>query len=199
MPAIRQIAKERDWRLVSLTKSGCAFWDVKVVNTNLKRDYRECYGWRENAIARIREEKPGLIITTAAIFNPRPGDFTDRWVAGVQTGVSTLVGTGADVFVIEDTPYPKVDIPTCISRNMTDVSECVLSPEEAYSDNDRRDRSAAAASAAGATLIDPYKWFCTAKACPVIVGNTAVYTDNSHVSSTYSTLLANVLGKELPQ
>ncbi|MFV0372641.1 acyltransferase family protein [Microbacterium sp.] len=199
MPALREIAKQRDWRLVSLTKGGCAFWDVELINTNLKRDFRECYQWRENALERIEEENPTTIITTAAIFNPRPGDFAERWVAGVSTGVDTLVGTGAEVIVLEDTPYPKVDIPTCLSRNMTNTPECVLTPEEAYSDNGRREASAAAAATAGATVIDPYRWFCTTSACPVIVGNTVVFTDNSHVSSTYSTLLANVLGKELPQ
>jgi peptidoglycan/LPS O-acetylase OafA/YrhL len=199
MPALREIALDRGWRLLSFTKGGCPFWDVELVNTNLKRDYTECYEWRDNVTERIREEKPDLIISSAAIFNPRPGDFADRWVAGVTTGVSTLVDMGAPVYVIEDTPYPKSDVPKCIAKNMTDTSACVLTPAEAYSDNDRRERSAAAAEAAGAHLIDPYRWFCSSQGCPVIVGNTVVYTDNSHMSSTYSATLAEVLGKELPQ
>lgn len=198
VPALREVAIERGWKLVSLTKGGCAFWDVELVNTNLKRDYTECYQWRENALERIEQEQPAMVITSAGIFNPRDGDFADRWVAGVETGTQKLVATGAEVVVIEDTPYPKKDVPTCLAQNVTDTTECVLSPEEAYSDNARRERSAAAASAAGATLVDPYRWFCTAEACPVIVGNTIVYTDNSHVSATYSRLLAEVLGEALP-
>lgn len=199
VPALREVAIERGWKLISLTKGGCAMWDVELVNTNLKRDYTECYEWRENVMERIEQEKPELIITSAAIFNPRDGDFADRWVTGVTSATEKLVATGADVYVIEDTPYPKKDIPSCLAQNMTDTAECVLSPQEAYSDNDRRERSAAAAEAAGATLIDPYRWFCTAEACPVIVGNTVVYTDNSHMSATYSRLLGDVLGTELPQ
>jgi len=199
MPALREVAIDRGWKLISLTKGGCAYWDVKLVNTNLKRDFKECYTWRENATERIEKEKPDLIITSAAIFNPREGDFSDRWVAGVSSATERLVGMGAPVYVIEDTPYPKVDIPKCIAQNMTDTTSCGLSPEEAYSDNDRRVRSAEAAAAAGAHLIDPYKWFCTQELCPTIIGNTVVYSDNSHMSQTYSTLLGTVLGKELPE
>ncbi len=199
MPAIREVALDRGWRLVSLTKGGCAYWDVDLVNTNLKRDFRECYTWRENATERIEEENADLVITSAAIFNPRDGDFADRWVAGVSSATERLVDMGAPVYVIEDTPYPKVDIPKCIAQNMTDTTSCGLSPEEAYSDNDRRVRSAQAAEAAGATLIDPYKWFCTQDLCPTIIGNTVVYSDNSHMSQTYSALLGTVLGEELPE
>lgn len=197
MPALREIALQRNWRLVSFTKSGCAYWDVAIINTALKRDYRECYTWRKNVTERLEAEKPDLIITSAAIFGARNGDFTDRWVAGVTTGIDRLVSMNAPVYVIEDTPYPRVDVPKCLAQNMTDVATCGLSPAEAYSDNDRRERSGDAARAAGAITIDPYKWFCTGEICPTIVGNTVTYSDNSHVSQTYSALLGTVLGKEI--
>jgi len=198
-PAVREIAAQRDWRLVSMTKSGCTLNDVKLTNTMLKRDYVECYAWRQKVMDRIEEEKPDLIITTAAIFNPRPGDFADRWVAGVARTTAQLVAFGAPVYVIEDTPYPKRDVPDCLAQNVRAVGECALPIEEAYSDNDRRIRSAQAARDAGANLIDPAAWFCNQTNCPPIVGNVVVYSDNSHMTQTYSRALSTVLAEQLPE
>ncbi|MFT4009345.1 MAG: acyltransferase family protein [Nocardioidaceae bacterium] len=198
-PAMRDIAVQRNWKLVVMTKGGCTLNDVKLTNLMLKRDYVECYAWRQKVMDRIAELNPEMIVTSAAIFNTREGDFTDRWVDGVSTTTAQLVDFGAPVYVIEDTPYPKRDIPDCLAENPTDVGSCTLSIQEAYSDNDRRERSARAAKEAGAKLIDPAAWFCNPQDCPVIVGNTVVYSDNSHVTRTYSRLLSNVLGEKLPK
>lgn len=198
MPALREIAIERGWRLVSLTKSGCTIADVELENTQLKRDYTECYDWREAAWERIEQEDPDLIVTSAAIFSERKGDFTQRWIAGVTSSTERMVATGAPVVMIADTPYPKVDVPTCLAENVRAVGECVLTPEEAYSDPERRLGTVQAAQAAGASVVEPRAWFCATSVCPVIVGNLGVYSDNSHMTQTYSRSLATVLGEELP-
>lgn len=198
MPALREVAIERDWKLISLTKSGCTLNDVELVNSQLKRDYTECYDWREAVWERIEQEQPDLIITSAAIFSERDGDFTERWIEGVETTTQRMVATGAPVVVIADTPYPKVDVPTCLAENVRAVTECVLDPEEAYSDPERRLGTVEAAEEAGAMVIDPRSWFCSESACPVIVGNQPVYSDNSHVTATYSRTLATVLSNEIP-
>ena len=46
--------------------------------------------------------------------------------------------------------------------------------------------------------IDPVNWFCGSKSCPVIVGNTLVYRDNSHMSATYAAQIAPLLSDALP-
>jgi hypothetical protein len=56
---------------------------------------------------------------------------------------------------------------------------------------------AAAAASEGVTVIDPTRWLCTARTCPVIVGNLLVYRDESHLPTAYSTLLAPLLSAEL--
>lgn len=198
MPAMREVAIKNDWKLVSLTKSGCTINEVDLVNTQLKRDYTECYDWRESAWQWIDDNKPDMIVTSAAIFSPREGDFTDRWVAGVEQTTKRMVATGVPVVTIADTPYPKQDIPSCLAENVRKVQDCTLSPEEAYSDPERRRRSEAAAVDAGSQIIDPRSWFCSETECSVIVGNVPLYSDNSHMTATYSRTLATVLGDELP-
>jgi hypothetical protein len=65
-------------------------------------------------------------------------------------------------------------------------------------DGKRRKLIADTAAAAGATVIDPGNWMCTSKICPAIIGNVLVYKDDSHMSATFSSLLAPVLTHYLP-
>jgi hypothetical protein len=47
-------------------------------------------------------------------------------------------------------------------------------------------------------VIDPEPWLCSpAGNCPVVVGNTLVYRDTSHVAESYAETIAPVLGKRL--
>ena len=54
-----------------------------------------------------------------------------------------------------------------------------------------------ATRAHGASIIDPVPWFCTATACPVIIGNVLVYKDRHHMTTVYSRLLAPLLSAAL--
>src|SRR3954454_17639837 len=64
-PALNEIAKERDWRLVGLTKSACPPAEVHVYSGVLRREYRECDQWRERTLKRIvQDENPSLIVTS---------------------------------------------------------------------------------------------------------------------------------------
>lgn len=57
----------------------------------------------------------------------------------------------------------------------------------------------AAASGAAATVIDPTPWLCAPRTgiCPVVVADTAVYRDDSHISEAYAEALAPVLAPSL--
>ncbi len=198
LPTMQKIAAEKKWRLISMTKGACTLYDVAVDNLNLKRDFTECYAWRANVHKRIVAEKPAMVITTAAIFNEREGDFTDRWIEGVTKSVSQLRRTGTQVGLIEDTPYPRVNVPKCLAQHLDDARQCSISMSAAQSDPLRRQGTKDAATAAGATWIESTQWFCDKQTCPPIVGNTLVYRDNSHITATYATYLSRYLAARLP-
>ena len=66
LPALQRIAQANDWRLVSLTKSGCPPVPVTVWNAPLNRPYRECNQWRQNSLQRIEDEQPAYVFVAAA-------------------------------------------------------------------------------------------------------------------------------------
>ncbi len=203
LPALEAVAVQRRWRVVSMTKSGCPLYDVRLVNTLLKRDYRECYAWRDEVLARIAAEKPDQVLLSAFTGSEKPDPgFTGRWADGVETTVGGLRAQGIGVTVLADTPYPRRDVPECLAAHLDDARACAVPRDEALSDPTRRAATLRAAKKAGASTVDPTAWFCTRSTCPVVVGTTVVYSDNSHMSATWSTatrrLLADELGRVSP-
>jgi peptidoglycan/LPS O-acetylase OafA/YrhL len=189
LPTLVELAARHDWRLVSLTKAACPLYDVPLVNQTLNRDYTECYRWRRRALERIRRERPAMVVTSGAVFNPRPG-LTPRWVAGVARTVTALRAGGARVVVLADTPFPGHDVPACLAAHLDDARVCRLPVEEGLTDPARRAGTATAAERAGATVVNPLRWLCGRTGCPAIIGNTLVYRDNSHLTATYARYLA---------
>lgn len=197
-PALIPIARESNWELTIMTKSGCPLYDVPVYSWNFKRDYTECYEWRADAMDRIRELDPDLIVTSAFIGNSRGNEYTDAWIAGTARTVEELqqIG-GSPVVAIADTPWPEMDMRSCLVDHLDDVQECSLDPGQSNRDVDRAALVPAAAGSAGAVVVDPTTWLC-AKSCPAIIGNTPVYSDDSHLSATMSAKLRPVLAEFLP-
>jgi peptidoglycan/LPS O-acetylase OafA/YrhL len=196
-PALERIADERAWRLVVLTKAGCPLWDVQLDLQSLRRDYTECYQWRDAVHERIEQEQPELVVVSAAVFNPRGEDFTQRWADGVtRTTTELRERTGAQVVAIQDTPHPGDDVPRCLAEHEDDVQACAAGREEALKDPGRRALTAQRAAASGAVVVDPVPWFCREE-CPAVIGNTPAYHDDDHITATYARTLAPVLEQRL--
>ena len=103
-----------------------------------------------------------------------------------------LRGTGAKVLVLGPIPDPQSVVPICLSGHLDDPSAC--SPARPIAVNESGIAAESAAThAGGGQYADLTDLFCTTDRCPVIVGNTLVYFDWSHLTLEYSRLLAPVL------
>ncbi|HLL66773.1 MAG TPA: acyltransferase family protein [Micromonosporaceae bacterium] len=202
-PALERIAKDRRWRLISYTKSACPAASVPVRQGELKRPYTECERWRDRALTAVRAMNPAMVVF--ANLNTDFGGLVDAsadpdqtWIDGWLVSVNRVRQAGTKVVVLSDTPFPPANVPDCVSTNLADVTRCAHSQAAALAQPRRRSLLAEAATLAGATVVDPAPWFCTATICPVIVGNVLVYKDASHISTAYADLLAPVLAARLP-
>lgn len=55
-----------------------------------------------------------------------------------------------------------------------------------------------AAAATGVSVVDPVPWLCgTGGGCPVVVADTFVYRDDSHLTESYAEAIAPVLDHEM--
>ena len=129
-----------------------------------------------------------------------PQAFDRAWAAGTTATVRAARASGARVVVLSDTPYAGRDgqsVPECVSAHLESLRDCAFTTATGLEQPRRRALQAAAARAAGATVVDTLGWFCADGACPVIVGNLLVYRDEHHLTTPYATWLAPVVGRAL--
>jgi peptidoglycan/LPS O-acetylase OafA/YrhL len=199
-PALNAIAKQRNLRLAVFTKGACSAADVMIYLPAVKRAYRECVTWRKFALARIRALHPTIVVASSNADGGDPqglsGSLDSQWTQAWSRTAGRLAARGTRVVYLNDTPWPKTNVPECLAQHPRSITTCAQSTKRA-ADSDRRSMMARAVTKAGATVVDPMPWFCSLKTCPVVVGNILVYKDDSHVSTIYARLLAPILSERL--
>ncbi|GLY94631.1 acyltransferase family protein [Actinoplanes sp. NBRC 103695] len=207
-PALEVIARDRNWRLVVVTKNACSAAATRIFQVKLNRPFNECMTWRRKAWSAIADLRPSRVFMASAAAGGTVVDgsgvpltdptWTDRaWLAGWAETTDRLSSSGARLFLLEDTPYQSSQPLECLSLHPKNPHACVVAADVALLSPDRRRAIALKLRAKGVTVIDPTPWFCTAKACPVIVGNVLVFRDPSHMTATWSRLLAPQLAPRL--
>jgi peptidoglycan/LPS O-acetylase OafA/YrhL len=194
--AVNAIAVANRWKLAFFAKSGCPIGDYPdFVSPTLKRTYTECNAWRPAVIADVVALHPALIIVGSQARSIAGTDPN-----GLEKSIASLKVSGATMVFLADAPSPaaKGSIPDCLSEHPTDIERCAIPRAEAALDSTGRQTEIKGAQRAGATVIDPTPWFCTAASCPAVVQNVIVYEDSSHISATYALLRAPELRRALP-
>jgi peptidoglycan/LPS O-acetylase OafA/YrhL len=195
-PAFEQIAVPRHWRLETMAKITCPLLDLPIISPYLGREYTECEQWRGQVLARLRVERPRLIVVSMS--RRYGGDFGfvsyDRaWVDGLNRLVAQLRATGSAVLVLGAIPDPHAIVPSCLSEHIDDASACTPARPVAVNDAGIAAEQAAATSGGG-QYADLTSLFCTAARCPLIVGNNLVYRDDNHLTVSYAQTLGRVIG-----
>lgn len=203
-PALDHIARQRDWRLVVLTKSACSPARVTLYHDQFKRPYSECDTWREHALSRIADEQPALVLTgnreTARVADDGRRLGASESAAALKDGyvdtLRALRDTGARVITLADNPHPPEDIPSCVSQSLDRLDDCAFSRGEGL-DRDRVN-TRAAREVTDVGLIDPTPAMCRNDTCPAVVGNVLVYRNGAHMTATYMRTMRHWLADRLP-
>ncbi|WP_127360055.1 acyltransferase family protein [Actinacidiphila soli] len=198
-PALDRLAGEHHWKLVSLTKASCKMAEVTIIRNG--KPYASCDTWRQNAIAAIEELRPTLVLVSSSEAGDPIKPMSDprkEWAAGYQKTLQSLVDTGAEVATLLDNPWPKSDAVDCAAKHPLKLQTCANHLPRAIMDQTRRDALRDAAKSTDVAVIDPQPWLCTPEGdCPVVVGNTVVYRDDSHMAETFVESLAPLLNDRL--
>jgi hypothetical protein len=201
-PAFQQIATQRHWRLEMLAKGACPLMNLPSTNPlhGQVDGHFHCAQWRAQILARLRAEHPQLVVVSMFRGYGAGNDrllgvtsYDPAWIDSLGRLVRQLRGTGAKVLVLGPIPDPRSNVPICLSGHLDDVTAC--SPPRSTAVNQSGIAAESAAThAGGGQYADVTDLFCAAHRCPVIVGNTLLYMDWSHLTFEYARLLAPVIG-----
>jgi peptidoglycan/LPS O-acetylase OafA/YrhL len=168
-PALEELAREKGFELISLTKSACPSVDVPRNDQGAFKN-SDCQKWRENSIKRIQEIKPDAVIVSSFQYFTTPSGYPSRstwWNEGQRRLLGDLQGSSQNLIYISDTPHPLRDIPNCLaSRDSHTCDSTEKTPNVIIN---------------GFKKIDPTPWLCSSF-CPAIQDGYVVYRDGSHIS-----------------
>ena len=168
-PALEELAREKGFELISLTKSACPSVDVPRSDQGAFKN-SDCQKWRENSIKRIQVIKPDAVIVSSFQYFTTPSGYPSRsiwWNEGQRRLLGDLQGSSQNLIYISDTPHPLRDIPNCLaSRDSHTCDSTEKTPNVIIN---------------GFKKIDPTPWLCSSF-CPAIQDGYVVYRDGSHIS-----------------
>jgi peptidoglycan/LPS O-acetylase OafA/YrhL len=203
-PALDAVAQQRGWRLVVLTKTACPAVARTVWSGELQRAYTECDAFMAAALQQIAQLHPALVVVSRSKYAAfvvdghaaAPDQTAALWTPAYATTLRAIVAAARHVVVIGDTPQMAMDPADCLSAHLGNVLACARPRAQAVA-SDILAEDQAAATAAGASFIDPTAWVCPSEPCPVVIGSLLLYLDAGHLDATFSAALAPYLGTAL--
>jgi hypothetical protein len=196
MPALDLIGKAYNYEIIPVAKVNCVFMDVKLYAYRLGHSYTSCTKWRLNAIEKIKQLNPALIILsqTEAREEGKPNEKRPQYYADA-------IGRMLDklpfpVLIFAETPNGDINIPTCLARNKSNVAKCVTKKPDVYPAWGYG-RDLLVAKQRNLPLFDFTAALCPGTKCAPIIDGRIVFHDNHHLTATMAKYLATPIGVAL--
>lgn len=193
-PAMLEVADRRGWRIVVMTKNGCAF------STEPRPGGGEaaasCEEWKAQVGEHLRSAPPDAVFTNGT-RSVRAGEAgAERVPEGYLARWEEMADLGVGVIAVRDTPRLDFDAPACVDTEGreacgVDLGE-TLAPRSPFEAPGGRLPS-------GVAAVDMTGYLCPEGRCPSVMGNVLVMGDDDHMTATFSRSLAPALEEALPE
>jgi hypothetical protein len=209
-PAMRTAAEERGWTVYFFGKSACPVVDVEVRRAGDVSTYESCTTWREHLLDRLEtiEGLDAVVIGRwmayrASTLQPggsasTPSTVGRLWQAGAERTFDRLRRVTPRVIVMEDVPWPTVDVPSCLSEHRRDVEACSFSRSRSSGMDAVLVAAEEAAAPAAVRHVDMTDVICPRARCQVVTQTGQImYRDQHHLTAGYSASLWHSLSERL--
>jgi hypothetical protein len=203
---LEDIARRKGWRIVAFQKASCFPIEATLWRGDVARPYVECDTWRRDALAQIGRLRPDLVITSghagygmATEDRSAPRTNANKVAASADPLLKMaqdLRKASPRVVFIGAVPTLKQTAGDCLGSTSSDLASCVVAPDKTLLGvNDAMRR---AAERTGSTYVDALAWMCADEVCPLVVGDTIVYRDTNHVTTTFASSVTRELEAAIP-
>lgn len=201
-----ELGQEFGFRVVPFLRQSCP----TVLGENFGVD-ADCAAWNEGAVAQIIDLDPDAVVSTSTRPLNWDGAGPDAVPLGYEAFWQTLDAYEIPFLGLRDNPWAGTltdevdDANQCLLQHHVDgdtflphedpILACSIPREQVYAPVDPA--AEVLARYPGAVSVDTADWFCTAEACPPIIGNIPVYRDKDHISNAYSSSTRGLLWEHL--
>jgi peptidoglycan/LPS O-acetylase OafA/YrhL len=199
-PAYAEIFNKPGWRLLIVTKSACPMVDEPFFYARFGREYTECAQWRTDALKKIADIKPDIIIFGSAL---NYGFTQEQWQNGTDRILKVISDAAQRVFIMRSTPVLPFDGPSCLAprsrlyKALSSMSECVARVQDPHSDDVYAWLKSTAGHFKNVSVVDMTDAICPQGECHAEQPGVIVFRDSGHLSATFAKSLAPVLAAHL--
>ncbi len=195
-PALKEIVKmNNQWRLVTITKSGCATVGSATYNKQLKREYTECLEWQKNALVIIEKLKPNYTFYSTST---KYGIAEDEFLNGIRKTIEKLRKMSLNLAILADTP--SFDFDPVLATQRSKWQEKLIAKNNIRTSEPMVKKSILKAQLEifqempKTEIIDMNKVICPNEEChfETLQGD-ITFRDSHHITASYSKSLANEL------
>lgn len=186
--AYKTLAKENGWELLVANKQGC-----RLTDTNDHES--QCNVWNDNFIEWLQHNDVDLVVANGTTIGR---ESHEAIAEGAPQRWQQITNSGTELVLMRGTPRPPERADSCLAEGNT-PEECGPTTEYIADTNPLTERDLPE----HAHHIDLLEHVCPqgmttdTDKCPAVVGNVAVWFDNSHLSNTYVATITPLLETEL--
>ncbi len=188
-------------------KGGCPVSDApEMTHPRRIRHYRECARYREESIQTIIAMRPSLVILSSwdhyIAMGGRSSSWQvtpEQWEAGLRRTYERFTRAGIQVIAMRDVPRTHFDVPRCLSRRAAGLPfarPCTYSRSESISQLGVRAQYRAARGLP-VSFIYMNDVICPGVVCSPIRNGEVVYTDDNHITASFSKSVGDILGARI--
>jgi peptidoglycan/LPS O-acetylase OafA/YrhL len=207
LAALDRIGRERGWKIVAMVKGGCPVAETPDLGIARHAQHsRECVRYREAMIRRIIALRPAAaILSSWDHYVSRDGSAShwqvtsDSWRVGLRKTYARLSAAGIATVAIRGTPRTWFDVPSCLSRraaNLLFARDCTYEREGSFS-HAAVDAQTEAAQGLRVRFVDLNDQICPAPRCGVVRNGIVVFTDDNHLTASFSRSVAPLFATRL--
>lgn len=168
-------AKTQGWRLRVRVKASCQPLDEPqlVIQSAIKRPYKECKLWLDNVFKELEEDPPALVIIGRA-----------RSDTSIKSQMRFLNRTAnlSPVVLVQDTPMLPHDLVGCL-RAADDPEKCTWRPGSRLFEKQADDPPT---THADVVYVDLNDRVCPEQKCRAVINGTVTMYDNQHLTASFA-------------
>jgi peptidoglycan/LPS O-acetylase OafA/YrhL len=203
--ALDRLGRERGWKIVAMVKGGCPVAGMPEFKRARRPSFQQdCADFREAMVRRIVALRPAAAILSSwdhyvPIDDGVRNDWQvtpETWRRGLRHTYARLAAAGIPVVAVRGTPRTWFNVPACLSRRAAGLP---FSPPCEYDRARSLSRVAYTAQTEAARglpvgFVDMNDQICATPRCGVVRNGTIVFTDDNHLTASFSRSVAPVFG-----